>query len=313
MKLYKLIAIFLFLTSCADNDVSVISGKTMGTTYMVKAVNSTVSKTTIDNRLWQINNTFSTWDSASELSKLNNAPVNKWIDISNDLYLVLAQAKKINQQTQGFFDPGIGKLIDLWGFGAVSSSIKPTRKAVEESKIEASIDNLVLDNNKVKKLKDISINLSAIAKGYGVDEIARLLADNGVDSFMIEIGGEVFAKGSNLDSNWVVGIEMPNNQTPIAIKLKNEAVASSGDYRNYFIWEGKKYMHIINPNTGLPAKTDLSSVSVINSKTMLADAYATAMMAMGSEKAQSLANKLNLKTIMILNEEHSYKILKVDL
>ncbi len=116
-----------------------------------------------------------------------------------------------------------------------------------------------------------------------------------------------------LDSNWVVGIEMPNNQTPIAIKLKNEAVASSGDYRNYFIWEGKKYMHIINPNTGLPAETDLSSVSVINSKTMLADAYATAMMAMGSEKAQSLANKLNLKTIMILNEEHSYKILKVNL
>ncbi len=313
MKLYKLIAIFLFLTSCADNDVSVISGKTMGTTYMVKAVNSTVSKTTIDNRLWQINNTFSTWDSASELSKLNNAPVNKWIDISNDLYLVLAQAKKINQQTQGFFDPGIGKLIDLWGFGAVSSSIKPTRKAIEESKIEASIDNLVLDNNKVKKLKDISINLSAIAKGYGVDEIARLLANNGADSFMIEIGGEVFARGSNLGSNWVVGIEMPNNQTPIAIKLKNEAVASSGDYRNYFIWEGKKYMHIINPNTGLPAKTDLSSVSVINSKTMLADAYATAMMAMGSEKAQSLANKLNLKTIMILNEEHSYKILKVNL
>ncbi len=313
MKLYKLIAIFLFLTSCADNDVNVISGKTMGTTYMVKAVNSTVSKTTIDNRLWQINNTFSNWDSASELSKLNSAPVNKWIDVSNDLYLVLAQAKKINQQTQGFFDPGIGKLIDLWGFGAVSSSIKPTRKAVEESKIEASIDNLVLDNNKVKKLKDISINLSAIAKGYGVDEIARLLANNGVDSFMIEIGGEVFARGSNLGSNWVVGIEMPNNQTPIAIKLKNEAVASSGDYRNYFIWEGKKYMHIINPNTGLPAKTDLSSVSVINSKTMLADAYATAMMAMGSEKAQSLANKLNLKTIMILNEEHSYKILKVNL
>ncbi len=313
MKLYKLIAIFLFLTSCADNDVSVISGKTMGTTYMVKAVNSTVSKTTIDNRLWQINNTFSNWDSASELSKLNSAPVNKWIDVSNDLYLVLAQAKKINQQTQGFFDPGIGKLIDLWGFGAVSSSIKPTRKAVEESKIEASIDNLVLDNNKVKKLKDISINLSAIAKGYGVDEIARLLANNGVDSFMIEIGGEVFARGSNLGSNWVVGIEMPNNQTPIAIKLKNDAVASSGDYRNYFIWEGKKYMHIINPNTGLPAKTDLSSVSVINSKTMLADAYATAMMAMGSEKAQSLANKLNLKTIMILNEEHSYKILKVNL
>lgn len=313
MKLYKLIAIFLFLTSCADNDVNVISGKTMGTTYMVKAVNSTVSKTTIDNRLWQINNTFSNWDSASELSKLNSAPVNKWIDVSNDLYLVLAQAKKVNQQTQGFFDPGIGKLIDLWGFGAVSSSIKPTRKAVEESKIEASIDNLVLDNNKVKKLKDISINLSAIAKGYGVDEIARLLANNGVDSFMIEIGGEVFARGSNLGSNWVVGIEMPNNQTPIAIKLKNEAVASSGDYRNYFIWEGKKYMHIINPNTGLPAKTDLSSVSVINSKTMLADAYATAMMAMGSEKAQSLANKLNLKTIMILNEEHSYKILKVNL
>ncbi len=198
MKLYKLIAIFLFLTSCADNDVNVISGKTMGTTYMVKAVNSTVSKTTIDNRLWQINNTFSNWDSASELSKLNSAPVNKWIDVSNDLYLVLAQAKKINQQTQGFFDPGIGKLIDLWGFGAVSSSIKPTRKAVEESKIEASIDNLVLDNNKVKKLKDISINLSAIAKGYGVDEIARLLANNGVDSFMIEIGGEVFARGSNL-------------------------------------------------------------------------------------------------------------------
>ena len=135
--------------------------------------------------------------------------------------------------------------------------------------------------------------------------MANMLIKQGFKDFMVEIGGEVMAQ-----SQWRIGIEKPNQGVPIAVELQNQAIATSGDYRNYFKWQGKKYQHILNPNTGLPANTDLSSVSVIHNSAMMADAYATAMMAMGSQKAKILAQQVNLSVVLILNQQHDFKVLK---
>ncbi|BBB23277.1 thiamin biosynthesis lipoprotein ApbE [Abyssogena phaseoliformis symbiont OG214] len=302
------IFIFLFLSACSvDETTQIITGTTMGTSYSIKINNNHGSKPVIDKRLDEIEQVFSTWDEASELSQLNEALINQWVEVSDELFFVLSQAKKIHRQTQGFFDPGMGRLIDIWGFGAVRVGVKPSRESIVQALAMSSIGYLRLNNSRVKKLKDMHINLSAIAKGYGVDVVANMLIKQGLKNFMVEIGGEVMAQ-----SQWTIGIEKPNHGMPIAIELQNQAIATSGDYRNYLKWQGKKYQHILNPNTGLPVNTDLSSVSVIHNSAMMADAYATAMMAMGSQKAKILAQQLGLSVVLILNQQHDFKVLKIN-
>jgi thiamine biosynthesis lipoprotein len=309
-----LISIFLGLSACGGNQpAQVITGSTMGTTYTIKTTDSSVSKLQIEQVLDQVNKTFSTWNPESELSLLNLKPTDQWIDVSNELFFVLNQSKKVYQQTQGYFDPGIGRLIDVWGFGVTKVVQKPSRIKVNELLPLSSIRYLQLNNGQVKKTKDVHINLSAIAKGFGVDQVARLFKKHQVKNFLVEVGGEVIASGKQRDQHWMLGIERPNNAEPIAMVLNNQAIATSGNYRNYFVWEGERYMHILTPSNGLPANTDLTSVSVLNQQTMMADAYATAMMAMGSEKATELAKRLNLSVVLILNQQQDFKVVKINL
>ncbi len=301
------ISIFLFLSACGvDETTQAITGITMGTSYSVKINNNHISKSIIDKRLDEIERVFSTWDETSELSQLNKAPINQWIKVSDELFFVLRQAKKIHKKTQGFFDPGMGRLIDVWGFGAIKAQEKPSQEKISQALAVSSIEYVHLGHSRVKKLKDIHINLSAIAKGYSVDVVTNMLIKQGFKNFIVEIGGEVTAQGQ-----WTIGIEKPNHSIPIAIELQNQAIATSGDYRNYLKWQGKKYQHILNPNTGFPAKTDLSSVSVIHNSAMVADAYATAMMAMGSQKAKILAQQLSLPVVFILDQKHNFKVLQI--
>jgi thiamine biosynthesis lipoprotein len=199
-------------------------------------------------------------------------------------------------------------LIDVWGFGVAKVDKKPSRNAIAKALKNSSISQAVLNNQQFIKHADIQLNLSAIAKGYAVDEIAKLLSNQGVERFMVEIGGEIKVKGS-----WIIGIETPTNQLPIKIELTDKSIATSGNYRNYFIWEGRRYAHILNPKTGLPINSDLFSVSVIHQSNLSADAYATAMMAMGSEKAQQFAKRLGLKVVLILNNTDTQNIIKLGL
>lgn len=315
-KILSLCLIFL-LSSCSnDATLRQIDGKTMGTTYSVKFVSGSelrVTKEDIDDRLKEINKVFSNWDPYSELSLLDSEPVNEWVQASDELIFVLNESKKIMHKTAGAFDPGIGRVIDVWGFGPRRVDVMPDRNEIEDAVRLSSLTNLVIGNTKIKKTVDIHINLSAIAKGYAVDEIAELLKRKGVTDFLVEIGGEVVALGKNIEQQWTVGIEMPNSESAIPIILNNKAIATSGNYRNYFIWEGEKYNHIIDPGTGLPVRSDLASVSVIHPQTMIADAYATAMMVMGSESSIELAKQLDLSIILILNGDQSYKQIKINL
>jgi thiamine biosynthesis lipoprotein len=267
----------------------------------------------IDDRLIQINQIFSTWNTKSELSIVNQQSIGEWIKVSDELFYVLKTAKEIHQQTDGYFDPGIGHLLDTWGFSANKQSQKPSQIEIYKAFINSSIRYLIFQdgsNKAIKKTRDIHIDLSAIAKGYGVDAIVKLL---NTQNYLVEIGGEVRSGGSNNGKLWTLGIEHPNKATPITITLKNKAIATSGNYRHYFIWQGKRYMHILNPHTGLPANSDLASVSIIHPQTMLADAYATAMMAMGSQRAIALAKQLGLSVILILDQQAHFKVIKINL
>ena len=316
MRKYVLILILFLLSGCFENEsVELIKGESMGTSYSINVLgDERIEQDRIDRRLVKINDTFSTWQDDSELSQLNRAPVDEWIDVSSELYSMLKQSLEIYQQTDGYFDPGIGRLIDLWGFGASGGRTEaPKRVEIEKAFENSSIRYLLMEDGRVKKTRDIHINLSAIAKGYAVDEVARLIKMTGIRNFLVEIGGEVVASGSNRGEDWIVGVERPDNKAPIPIALKDASIATSGNYRNYFIWEGKKYMHIFNPSTGLPANNDLSSVSVIHPQSAMSDAYATAMMAMGSMKAIELANKLKLTALLITIKEDNNQIIKINL
>lgn len=290
-----------------------INGVTMGTTYLIKTPSKPIDKTAIDKRLNQLNGIFSTWDENSELSLLNKKPINQWHSVSAELFFVLQQSKALQQQTQGYFDPGIGRLIDLWGFGTAKVTHKPKATQVREILENASIQYLLLQAGKVKKTRDIHLNLSAIAKGYAVDQIGQLLRRQKHQDFLVEIGGELLAGGKNAKHFWKIGIEMPDNTAVIEQILHNNAIATSGNYRNYFVWENQPYAHILNPHNGLPVVSDLASVSVLHPQAMMADGFATAMMLMGSKQASSLANRLNLAVIMILNKTHQYQVLRLNL
>ncbi len=313
-KLY-IISIILVLGACDMSEkINIFTGSTMGTTYTVKTIGGdNVSQQKIDNRLKQINQIFSTWDVKSELSMFNQQSANEWVKVSDELFYVLKTAKEIYRQTDGYFDPGIGRLVDVWGFGANKRMQKPGLVEIRRAFRNSSINYLIFkdENSKaIKKTKDIRIDLSAIVKGYGVDDVAKLL---NTQNYLVEIGGEVRSSGSNNGRQWMLGVEHPNKAAPIAITLNNQAIATSGDYRHYYIWQGKRYMHIIDPHTGLPANSNLASASVIHPQTMIADAYATAMVAMGSKKATALAKRLELPTILILNHQAHFKVIKINL
>ena len=315
MRKYSLILILFLLGGCLENEsAELIKGDIMGTTYSINVLgDKRVDQALIDKRLIEINGIFSTWQEDSELSQLNQRPLGEWITVSEELYLLLKSSDEIYKQTDGYFDPGIGRLIDLWGFGASGGRTElPKIEEIERAFKDSSIKYLVIEDGRVKKLRDIKINLSAIAKGYAVDEVARLIKTSGVENFFVEIGGEIVASGTNKGDDWVIGVERPDNKSPIPVKLKNTSIATSGNYRNFFIWEGKKYMHIFNPESGFPANNDLASVSVIHPQSALSDAYATAMMAMGSGKAKMLADKLKLSVLLITNKEDNNQIIKIN-
>ena len=315
MRKYSLILILFLLGGCLENEsAELIKGDIMGTSYSINVLgDKRVDQALIDKRLIEINAIFSTWQEDSELSQLNQSPLGDWVAVSEELYLLLKSSDEIYKQTDGYFDPGIGRLIDLWGFGSSGGRTElPKIEEIERAFKDSSIKYLVIEDGRVKKLRDIKINLSAIAKGYAVDEVARLIKASGVENFFVEIGGEIVASGTNKGDDWVIGVERPDNKSPIPVELKNTSIATSGNYRNFFIWEGKKYMHIFNPESGFPANNDLASVSVIHPQSALSDAYATAMMAMGSSKAKMLADKLKLSVLLVTNKEDNNQVIKIN-
>lgn len=289
-----------------------LSGQTMGTTYSVKLVAASIRMTDglaerIEQRLSEIDDAMSTWKDDSEISRFNASKSTDWFPISQDTLEVIQLALDISAKTEGAFDITAAPLIGLWNFGANSrGSFKPPSDTDIQTKLSlVGYDKIELQNSppRIRKtLAGIQIDLSAIAKGYAVDAIARLLSSQQLVDFMVEIGGEVIVSGQREDQTaWRIGVEAPQKNTRVlalSVPLKNTAIASSGDYRNFFDFEGVSYSHIIDPRTGRPAAGDLSAISVLSRDCASADAIATAMLVLGADSAQAWCQQQGIAALL---------------
>ena len=251
-------------------------------------------KPEIDSILVDFNNSLSTYISDSELSKFNNTDT--LFNISNELYTILKVSDKIHRSTKGAFDPTIGKLVNLWGFGPTKILETPDSLKVRETLKNVGFDQIYFDNKiAVRNNLNIYLDFSAIAKGYAVDIIAKFLNNKNIKNFMIEIGGEVRCSGFNENKNWIIGINDPfekNLNLPFAsVSLVDRSLATSGNYRNFYRKNNKVISHTIDPRTGFSSNSNILSASVFHKSCIEADAYATAFMVLGKNKSIQIVEK----------------------
>ena len=291
------------------SDKVVLSGSTMGTSYRIVYIDaeSRDFKAEIDSILVDFNQSLSTYISDSELSIFNKSDTL----LFKTTYFpeILGVSKKVFDQTNGAFDPTVGRIVNLWGFGPGGPQLK------DSVNIDAML-NLVdfsaiqFDESKVWKIKTgMYLDFSAIAKGYGVDVVADYLSEQGIQNMLVEIGGELVAKGVNDEGElWKVGINRPEeggnpNELYSIVALKNQGMATSGNYRNYYDLDGKKISHTIDPKTGRPVRHGLLSATVLAANCMYADAIATSLMVMGTEKAIELQKNSDFEVFLIYSDE----------
>jgi len=289
----------------------------MGTTYSVKYVNAEGSSTAlspqqmqakIDKRLLSINQLMSTYIGDSELSQFNKAQADVEFAISSETEAVIQEALRLNEISNGMLDITVGPLVNLWGFGPNLRPNKiPSQSQLDETLAYVGVDQFTLKNSAVTKHHSKVYNdLSTIAKGYAVDEIANLLAVQGLSNYLVEIGGEMRVAGTKLkEESWLIAIEKPltgERAVQRIVSIGNNAIATSGDYRNYYEEDGVRYSHLINPKTGYPIQHNLVAVTVVALKSIEADGLATALIVMGSQSGIELAESESIAALFITKE-----------
>lgn len=291
-----------------QNGMNIVKGETMGhIPYTVKYVSDSINyKEEIDSVLKQFNAVFSTYIPSSQISLVNHNDT--VCGVSEDFKLVLEQSKVIASKTNQYFDPTVMPLVNAWGFGYNRVERLPTTTEIDSILNFTGVDKVRLDSNcVVKSNAKVQLDFSAIAKGYASDVVTSYLVSKGIESMMVEIGGEVVCKGKKLGKEWwMIGVEKPTKESQsvvLAVSVQNEAIATSGNYRNYISSEGKDYGHTINPHTGKVADTDMLSATVKAKTCLEADAYATAFMAMGATKSILLAKELNDLEVFFIYKE----------
>ncbi len=284
-----------------------IAGRTMGTFYQVKVIADKAQdlaplKARIEQRLEQINQSMSTYRSDSEISRFNALRLtDRPFAVSEDFMRVMQAGRHIFKLSQGAWDGTVQPLVQLWGFGKTGPIDRlPSKEAIEEAKRRVGFGTIeILPDRTFKKHRaDVTVDLASIAKGYGVDQIAALVSDMGFDRYLVEIGGEVYAAGRRADGKpWRIGINRPVKGGSAqavyrVVALQDQAMATSGDYRNFIEIDGRSYSHIIDPRTGRPVTNGVVSASVIAGRCTVADGLATALMVMGPQTGLALLNGL---------------------
>ena len=294
------------------------SGETMGTTYQLKWVAIGSADLTrwglrvriqIQAKLAHLDVLMSTYKPQSELSRFNASNSLQPFEISRETAEVFLAALQVSDQSGGAFDITVGPIVNAYGFGPEDHTKPPTEEELAALRERIGYEKLTLDmaaSTVQKSQADIYCDLSAIAKGYAVDAVARILEHQGLTDYFIEIGGEIRARGrSERGGLWSVGIEEPlKGERAIhrIVPLENYAMATSGDYRNYYEESGVRISHTIDARTGRPITHNLASVSVFHEQCMMADAYATAMMVLGPDDGYLMAEILNLPALFLIRE-----------
>lgn len=285
-----------------------IAGRTMGTRYHIKLVAHNaqkipILKQRIEQRLEQINRSMSTYRPDSEISRFNAMRASgKSFAASNDFLQVMQAGRDVHRLSQGAWDGTVRPLVTLWGFGKGGPIDRPpSAQAISRAKqlVDFSAIEILPDGHLKKRQSGVTVDLASIAKGYGVDQIAVLVSSMGFTQYLVEIGGEVYAAGRRADGKqWRIGINRPQKGGPAdavyrVVALQDQAMATSGDYRNFIEIDGRSYSHIIDPRTGKPVANGVVSASVITAGCTLADGLATAIMVMGPESGLALLNRLD--------------------
>ena len=304
-----------------EKTYSRLTGPTMGTFYNITFFNEKKLelRAQVDSLLIEINQGASTYIPSSVISQFNQTSTNFSLEASAAVQHFknnFISAKRIFNETKGAFDPTVMPLVQYWGFGTEkrpvtkvdSTKVGDLKKLIGFEKITYSTE---AKNNLSKSNSEVQLDFSAIAKGYAVDEICRLLDQNNIQHYFVEIGGEVRVKGKSKRGDfWRVGINVPKSDAAYSdfkevVALNNQAVASSGNYRNFYEVNGQKYGHTINPQTGFPEQTSLLSVSILADDCITADAYATACMVMGLEKSYAFIDSMDSVEALLIygNEE----------
>ncbi|NDR59471.1 FAD:protein FMN transferase [Aliiruegeria sabulilitoris] len=315
MRAIYLLPLGLLLSGCfgeEEGETYRFSGETMGTSYNVVAVDvpSEVTETeiavAIEETLKAVNASMSNWDKQSEVSLFNAIQSTEPVEISAEFAHVMAAADKVHALSDGRFDVTLFPLIELWGFGAK----KPGEPIPSDAEIAAALEHVgqaelvTLEGETLTKRDPaVSVNLSAIAKGYGNDAVAEKLREFGIENYLVEIGGDLVSAGRNdKDEAWKIGIETPDSKTQtveMVLPVSDLGMATSGDYRNFFEQDGVRYSHLIDPTTGRPVTHRATSVTVLAENGMMADALATAMMVMGEETGMAVAEANDLAVFFI--------------
>ncbi|MBM6551925.1 FAD:protein FMN transferase [Marinomonas ostreistagni] len=312
-----ILATILYKSVSFSPELISFSGPTMGTTYTVKyvstadAANKEELQTQVDGVLARVNRLMSTYDPSSELSEFNKLPAGSTIEISDDMAYVLEEALHISDITHGKYDVTVGPLVNLWGFGpGVHHDQAPSAEEIATTSERVGFHYLSLQGNQLSKSREIYVDLSSIAKGFGVDEVARTLKEAGIKDYLVEVGGEIRAAGHKIDgSSWKIGIESPAGGHQVAqriIDADDIAIATSGDYRNYFEEDGVRYSHTIDPTTGKPITHRLVSVTVLDKSATRADGLATAITVLGPEDGLKLANDEGVAAYMLVKEDTGF-------
>lgn len=313
---FRPIFLLLLLTACQQSknennparSYKKISGQTMGTTYTItcQTPNPSLLKADINTLLEEVNQGVNHYDKSATISLLNEAVTELVLDTSEadakHFYINLKAAKDIHRSTDGALDPTIMPLVNYWGFGYTEKRAITNVDSIKVSQLLELVDfkNIQLQFREgqlyvQKKYPAVQLDFSSLAKGYGVDEVGRLLERKGIQNYLVDIGGEVRAKGVNKKGiPWRLGINTPSAEAALTaietvISVENQSMATSGNYRNFHEVDGVKYAHTINPTTGYPERNTLLSVTVLSKDCMIADGFATAFMTMGLDRAYDIA------------------------
>ncbi len=269
----------------------------------------------IDALLLAINKEMSTYITDSSISRFNQSKNTNWFPISREFLSVINTAQSVSLTSRGAFDITVMPLVNLWGFGTLNKTSIPSQQQIEYSLNQIGYQSLQTRQQPAairKQKPELSIDLSAIAKGYAVDAIGILLEKRGIKRYLVEIGGEIRVRGKNKQNQaWRIAIEKPTTlarSVQQGVLLKDGAIATSGDYRNYYEKEGKRYSHTINPKTGYPIAHKLASVTVLNKSAMIADAQATAIMVLGEKQGKVYAQQQGLRVYMIIRSEKGFSV-----
>lgn len=316
-----LFSFLLLITSCTERESGALylSGETMGTSWSVvisRPIEESEEELTqrIQTELDRINKVMSTYDPQSELSVFNLSVSENWQEQSSELVNLIAEARKITAATHGSFDITVGPLVNLWGFGPQAEPEQvPSDGELEAALALVGSDRLLMGKNPASLKKTsakVYVDLSSIAKGYGVDQIAELLEKQNISDYLVEVGGELRGKGqSPRRETWRIGIERPAvgvRAVEQTLALGEGALATSGDYRNYYERKGVRYSHTIDARTGRPVSHKLASVSVYHASAALADGWATALMVLGEEKGPALAEEQGIAAYFLFRKGEDF-------